>query len=237
MTDRPDYQKSTIPTAHAASHEDGGSDEISVAALSGLLADEQDAGKIKGVTVDNTDIADLKLLQYNAATGKLEYEAPGGGITAYGYLYRDTAYNIASANAWTAIPLTGGEVTLTNITHSLITNPERVQVDLAGTYLINYQTLVRHYGTSHHLFSRLLKNGTTEVLASYAYQGLVNTGTADCQTFGATLLAALAANDYIAIQVATSVNVSNELDWYWNGSMPQPDTYVTARMTLARLAA
>lgn len=41
MTDQADYSKTATPTAHHASHENGGSDEISVAALSGLLADLQ----------------------------------------------------------------------------------------------------------------------------------------------------------------------------------------------------
>lgn len=62
-----------IPT-HASTHENGGADEISVAGLSGVLADEQDAGLIKGVTVDDTDIADTKILKFNSTSGNLEYE-------------------------------------------------------------------------------------------------------------------------------------------------------------------
>ena len=41
MTETEDYDKSAIPTAHKTSHQDGGSDEISVLGLSGLLADAQ----------------------------------------------------------------------------------------------------------------------------------------------------------------------------------------------------
>ena len=41
MTETEDYDKSSIPTAHKTSHQDGGTDEISVAALSGQLADAQ----------------------------------------------------------------------------------------------------------------------------------------------------------------------------------------------------
>ena len=41
MAETEDYDKSAIPTAHKTSHQDGGSDEISVAALSGQLADSQ----------------------------------------------------------------------------------------------------------------------------------------------------------------------------------------------------
>jgi hypothetical protein len=66
---------------HSARHENGGGDEISVTGLSGLLADEQDAGKIKGVTVDDSAKADNYILKYNSASGNLEYEADvsGGG--------------------------------------------------------------------------------------------------------------------------------------------------------------
>jgi len=41
MTDRPDYDKSATPTAHKTSHQDGGSDELSVEGLAGMLAEEQ----------------------------------------------------------------------------------------------------------------------------------------------------------------------------------------------------
>ncbi|MCK4328499.1 hypothetical protein KAX02_01525 [candidate division WOR-3 bacterium] len=40
---------------------------------------DHDAQKIKGVTVDNTDIADGKILKYNGTSGNLEYEVAGGG--------------------------------------------------------------------------------------------------------------------------------------------------------------
>jgi hypothetical protein len=41
MAETEDYDKTATPTAHKTTHQDGGSDEISVAALSGELADEQ----------------------------------------------------------------------------------------------------------------------------------------------------------------------------------------------------
>jgi hypothetical protein len=40
---------------------------------------DHDATKIQGVTVDNTDIANGKILQYNSTSGNLEYEALAGG--------------------------------------------------------------------------------------------------------------------------------------------------------------
>ncbi len=41
MGETADYDKSATPSAHASTHQDGGADEISVAALSGQLADAQ----------------------------------------------------------------------------------------------------------------------------------------------------------------------------------------------------
>jgi hypothetical protein len=41
MGETQDYDKSAIPVVHAPSHEAGGSDEIDVAGLSGVLTDEQ----------------------------------------------------------------------------------------------------------------------------------------------------------------------------------------------------
>jgi len=61
------------PEDHHADHESGGSGEMSVAALGGELADEQDSGKIKGVTIDDSAKADGKFLGYVAATGFVEY--------------------------------------------------------------------------------------------------------------------------------------------------------------------
>ncbi len=52
-----DVTASNAPQAHKASHENGSGDEISVAGLSGVLADEQDAGAIKGFDVVLTDPA------------------------------------------------------------------------------------------------------------------------------------------------------------------------------------
>lgn len=69
-----------IPKLHKTSHQNAGTDEIDVTGLSGVLGDEQDAGKIKGKTVDSADIGDGKILSYDLANDKLKYIAvPGGG--------------------------------------------------------------------------------------------------------------------------------------------------------------
>lgn len=50
VTETEDYAEITAPEAHAESHQDGGSDEINVDALSGELADEQNSAwdKVSG---------------------------------------------------------------------------------------------------------------------------------------------------------------------------------------------
>lgn len=47
------------PTAHASTHENGGSDEINVAGLSGRLADEQTADVTGSLALDSTGAAEL----------------------------------------------------------------------------------------------------------------------------------------------------------------------------------
>jgi streptogramin lyase len=70
------------PDPHHLSHEKGGADEISVKDLSGLLADEQNAGKIKGVIIDDTEKADEKVLGYKQSTDRIVYlTSAGGGVS------------------------------------------------------------------------------------------------------------------------------------------------------------
>jgi len=59
--------------AHAATHANGAADEISVAALSGTLADEQNAGAIKGTIVDPAAQADQYCLVYDSGSGHIIY--------------------------------------------------------------------------------------------------------------------------------------------------------------------
>lgn len=55
MPETPDYDKSATPTAHKTTHQDGGTDEISVQGLSGLLADGQTPLAHKASHQDGTD--------------------------------------------------------------------------------------------------------------------------------------------------------------------------------------
>lgn len=79
-----------IPKVHAVSHQDGGLDEITVTALSGLLADEQNAGKIKAKPVDAPVAGDdLKFLQYNHGASKFQLGTVGGGGDMLKAVYDD----------------------------------------------------------------------------------------------------------------------------------------------------
>ena len=65
---------------HGPYHQNAMADEINVAGLSGLLADEQNAGKIKAKPVDAPVAGDdLKFLQYNHGASKFQLGAVGGG--------------------------------------------------------------------------------------------------------------------------------------------------------------
>jgi hypothetical protein len=70
-----------IPQVHKASHQFGGADKISVAGLSGLLADGQNAISIRNKAVDLPGVGDdLKFLQYDDGASKFKLTAaPGGG--------------------------------------------------------------------------------------------------------------------------------------------------------------
>jgi len=65
---------------HQETHGNGGTDQIDVTGLSGLLADEQDAGYVKSIPVDNTDFGVGKILAVHTDLSKLVYiSIPGGG--------------------------------------------------------------------------------------------------------------------------------------------------------------
>ena len=75
MTETADYDKSATPKSHHLTHEKDGNDETSVAGLSGVLATRQDAGAIMGVTVNDEDKADQKVLGYDEATNRIVFLA------------------------------------------------------------------------------------------------------------------------------------------------------------------
>lgn len=72
-----DYTLLSAFNDHKARHQNDGDDELSVAGLSGLLADEQNAGKIKAKSVDAPLAADdKKFVQYDHANEKYIHSEP-----------------------------------------------------------------------------------------------------------------------------------------------------------------
>lgn len=62
------------PTSHASSHQDGGADELSVAGLNGVLADEQDAGSLKGEDLTFTNKRLGCKIYYDSVAGEWKNE-------------------------------------------------------------------------------------------------------------------------------------------------------------------
>ena len=75
MTETEDYNKSATPKSHHGTHENGGSDKINVGGLLGVLGTRQDAGAIMGVTINDDDKADQKVLGYDEATNRIVFLA------------------------------------------------------------------------------------------------------------------------------------------------------------------
>lgn len=97
---------------------------------------DHDAQKIKGVTVDDTDKADGKILKYNGTSGNLEYEDDSGG-TASSSEYFD-AYDSAGgtnvSSGWTDVPLDTERQKDTPYTHS--GSSAEVTIGSTDTYVV-----------------------------------------------------------------------------------------------------
>lgn len=97
-----------IPAPHAASHQDGGSDEVSVAALSGLLADDQhvlDAEAVAACEAAGLDLASGKSIKVianltadNAWAGKTAVLQAGENLTITQLVY----VKVADGKMWKA---------------------------------------------------------------------------------------------------------------------------------------
>lgn len=76
-----DLPSTMAPSAHAASHQNGGADQLSVAGLSGVLANRQDADKIQGKAIATTSPTDGQYLKWVDADSKWEPAAITGAGT------------------------------------------------------------------------------------------------------------------------------------------------------------
>jgi hypothetical protein len=153
---------------------------------------------------------------------------------AYGMIYRTTSFDIPVLNTWTNLPLDGGNSNLVNIVHNTIINPERISVSENGTYLIQYTVHFKRQGGVHHGVARLIKNSLNEIPGSYTISSPQGDLNAQAPLTG-QMITTLSATDYINIQVATNVNVVNEVDVYSGLDLPAPTTKIIVSLTIVKI--
>lgn len=86
---------SFAPAAHASSHQNGGSDQLNVTGLSGVLADAQNANKLNGRSVANIAPSDGQVLAWNEAENYFEPAEGGTGSGGGGHVIFDETTELA----------------------------------------------------------------------------------------------------------------------------------------------
>jgi hypothetical protein len=188
------------------------------------------AGNIK--ITDGTE--GLNKILTSDATGLATWQAKES--KASGMIYRINAFDIPVVSVWTDLPLNGGESNLINVAHSTTTNPERITVNVSGTYLIQYVIHYRRQNFPHHGVSRLMKNGSNEILGSYTVASPISGDGNEEDPLSTQIITTLSANDYINLQVATNINVTNEVDSYVGPDLPAPTTKVSVSITIVKIS-
>ncbi|MBK6984780.1 MAG: hypothetical protein IPH32_08485 [Bacteroidetes bacterium] len=187
------------------------------------------AGNIK--IADGTE--GLNKVLTSDATGLATWQAKES--KAYGMIYRINAFDIPLVSTWTNLPLDGGESNLINVVHSTSVNPERITVGVSGTYIIQYVIHYRRQNFPHHGVSRLMKNGSNEILGSYTVASPISGDSNEEDPLSTQVITTLSANDYINLQVATNVNLTNEVDSYVGPDLPAPTTKVSVSITIVKI--
>ncbi len=157
-----------------------------------------------------------------------------GGLSAYGFVYRTSAKDIASTNTWYNIEMDSNGP-LSNITHSTSTNTERITVSATGVYEISYNVTVHRDSSGHHNNTRVLVNGTTEVAGSFASQGINSSDSNELQNISKTVMVSLTANDYITVQITTNVSVTNEIYAWDDANTADPTTMTYSSVSIKKL--
>ena len=229
-------ERSNISTA--ASHVSSTSNPHSVtASQAGAVATSGDE-TIAGVkTFSSSPIVPTPTTDYQAATKKYvdDNAGSGGGLSAYGFIYRTTTKDLAATNTWYDIEFDANG-TLSNITHSTSTNTERVTVDAAGVYEITYQIQMhRGNGNDHHHVARLYKNGSSEITGSYALQAVTGDDVNEIHHLTHGVIASLSASDYVTVQIGTNVLTDNEIAVYDDGNLPNPAATIYASVVIKKL--
>ncbi|MDD5615250.1 MAG: hypothetical protein PHH85_03530 [Candidatus Methanoperedens sp.] len=153
---------------------------------------------------------------------------------AYGQAYRTTLYSLAAVNVWYDLPFDGGDNNLTGVSHSTVTNPERMVVSEAGVYLIIYGIVTKWTSGDGDLLSRIVKNGTTEVIGSMAQTVVTGASTDYTDYLTHATIVSLAANDYITVQAGSNFS-GNRIGNANIALSPDPTTFITASVNLVRI--
>lgn len=154
---------------------------------------------------------------------------------AFGMAYRTSVFDLTATNTWTNLPF-NADGNLLGISHDNVTNSERLTVAAAGTYSVEYTVRFRRQGAAHHGLGRVMKNGVTEVPASFSI-GSPNTGDVNEDApLHAKALVSLAAGEYVSVQIATNTNVTNEVDVFTQaGMLPDPVTRTYANFIIEKV--
>lgn len=145
-----------VPSAHAASHEDSGSDEISVAGLSGVLADAQNANQIQGRDVDNAAPSEGNLLRWSVSDSKWK---PAVKELPANYLY---GLNSSRATVSTVTIDIGGCRSDDDLEDIIVSSPLTADITAAGENGLD--TGSEAANTWYYIW--VIKNPTTSAVAS-----------------------------------------------------------------------
>lgn len=128
MAETEDYNKSATPTAHKTTHQGGGTDEISVTGLSGLLADGQTplAHKTSHQDTGTDEISVEGLAGELAAEQKSAWTKVSGKPTTFDPAAHKTSHQDAGADE---ISVTGLSGTLADDQHILDAEAQAIKLD------------------------------------------------------------------------------------------------------------
>ena len=191
-----DIPTSGTPTAHASTHEDGGADEISVADLSGLLADAQTPlahglesayHTVSGLTTGHFMKA-LSATTYGFAAHGLTYTDVGAAATSHEHSWADITSGtqpdpVSHNHAWSDIT-SGVPANLTSLAGLTYVSLSFVKMSATGTFSLDTNT----YLTSETSHADVLVDGdfTSEGLmkrgASAGSYSIVTDNSADWNT-------------------------------------------------------
>jgi len=156
----------------------------------------------------------------------------GVPVIAHGMAYRTTAFTAASPNTFEALPFTGGNAELVNVSHSVGVNPTRVTVTVAGVYKITAVLGVRSGGgASLPASARLVVDGTTEIVGSYSELYLLAGGSSINDPFICEGLVTLGGGSYVELELSLETTHSVPA----NTNPDPPTTSTSAKIIITKV--